>query len=108
MADASGAADVNANKVSLVAHLRLFAGAVEPAEKDIGVGTGGHEMHFAARFELVVQPEWANPVGIVGIIAAAPQAAADFAGRTARDAGFGAIAEVMSADLFQVFKRGAV
>ncbi len=85
-----------------------FGGTVEPAQRHVGIGTGGDELHRAARFQSLLQVERTNAVGVVAESTAAPQSATDFPRLAARVVRLRAEAEVVHADLFAIFKRDAI
>src|SRR3954464_10615965 len=108
MPNACRSADMDPDKIAFIADLRLFTVAVEPAEQNIGIRTGRYEVDFAVGFAFVLQVERADAVGVVGIVTAAPQAAAALAWSTARDIGLLAVTEVVCAGLLEVFEGCAV
>ena len=66
----------------LLAGFRLLAAAIEPAEKHVGVWAGGDELDLAAGLQRLSQIQRPDAVGIIGVVAAPPESAADLAGRS--------------------------
>src|SRR4051812_38740880 len=98
---------MDADEMSFVRGRPIFAGAVEPAEEHVGVGAGGDELHLAARLQATLQVERPDAVGVVAVVAAAPEAAAHLSGLAPRVARLRAEAEVVRADLLAILERDA-
>src|SRR5437868_13741132 len=74
----------------------LLVGAVKPTEEHVRVRRAHLQHYLAARLQPVVEAQRANLVGVVGVLAGAPEGAADFADLAAGVVR-GAEAEVVSA-----------
>src|SRR5207244_2500175 len=74
-----GTADVNAEEIPGHQRTLLLVRAIEPAEIHVCVGCAHLQHHFAARFQPIFQRQQAYTIGVVRVLAAAPESAADFA-----------------------------
>src|SRR5437870_679431 len=74
----------------------LLVGAVEPADEHVRVGRAHLQHYLATRLERLIERQWTDAVGVVAILSASPEGAADFPELAAGIAGL-AETEVVSA-----------
>src|SRR5438874_6051325 len=85
----------------------LLVRAVEPADEHVRVGRTHLQHHLAARLQRLIERQWTNAVGIVAILSASPEGAADFPRLAAGIAGL-AETEVVSAGLIACLVGSAI
>src|SRR3954454_21664164 len=101
-------ADVDADEVPGLGRRLVLAGAAEPAEEHVRVRRPRLQHDLAARLEPVVEAQRADFVRVVGVLAGAPEGAADLAGLLAAGVVGGAEAEVVRPGDILRPVRGAV